>query len=392
MRKQWSQVSLSNLLRLERRPVAIQADKLYGEIGTYSFGRGIFHKTPRTGLEVGDKKLFVIKEGDFILQITFAWEGALALASIAEDGMYCSTRYPTFRVDTALCDARFLLYYLKTPIGLRQLAKISPGSAGRNRVLNIKRFSEISVPLPAIEEQLRIVRRIDELAAKIGEARVLRADAIEETTGLAVAMAHRNDLSNEERITAGWRRTRLSDVIRLVDDSHKVQPDQSYPNVGMYSFGRGLFHKPPIDGIATSASVLRRVKSGQFIYSRLFAFEGAYGMVTDEFSGAFVSQEYPTFDCAPHQVRAEFLAAYFKPPHIWREVAVGSKGLGDRRQRVQPPQVLAHELWLPPISSQDRLAEIQAKGDELRRGQAETGDALDALLPSIVDTALKGEL
>ena len=45
---------------------------------------------------------------------------------------------------------------------------------------------------------------------------------------------------------------------------------------------------------------LRRVKEGQFIYSRLFAFEGAYGMVTKEFDGAFVSQEYPTFKCDPN--------------------------------------------------------------------------------------------
>ncbi|HEY7679100.1 MAG TPA: hypothetical protein VIC04_01185, partial [Terriglobia bacterium] len=45
-------------------------DEFYPEIGVYSYGRGIFHKTPRTGLEVGDKDLFVIRDGDFIMQIT----------------------------------------------------------------------------------------------------------------------------------------------------------------------------------------------------------------------------------------------------------------------------------------------------------------------------------
>jgi type I restriction enzyme S subunit len=138
--------------------------------------------------------------------------------------------------------------------------------------------------------------------------------------------------------------------------------------------------------------MLRRVKSGQFIYSRLFAFEGSYGRVTDEFDGAFVSQEYPTFECDQLHVRAEFLAAYFKPSHVWKDVATGSKGLGDRRQRVQPAQVLAHELWLPPIAWQNRLADVQMEVDALKRLQAETATELDALLPAILDKAFKGEL
>ena len=133
------------------------------------------------------------------------------------------------------------------------------------------------------------------------------------------------------------------------------------------------------------------MKSGQFIYSRLFAFEGAYGRVTPEFDGGFVSQEYPTFDCEGQQVRAEFLAAYFKPAHIWKTVAAGRKGLGDRRQRVQPAQLLTHELWIPPLSWQNQIVEVQAEVDALKRLQAETAAELDALLPAILDRAFKGE-
>jgi hypothetical protein len=108
MTADWTKVSLSELLRLERRPVDVIADREYQEIGTYSYGRGIFHKRPRSGLEVGNKDLFVMRKGDLILQITFAWEGAIALCSEAEDGLYGSVRYPTFRVDEARCFPPFL--------------------------------------------------------------------------------------------------------------------------------------------------------------------------------------------------------------------------------------------------------------------------------------------
>jgi len=246
--------------------------------------------------------------------------------------------------------------------------------------------------LPPISEQRRIVARIEELAAQINEARGLRQQAAKDAEALLSAIAHRADLAAKAKENAGWKRRRLSEVIRLVDDSHKVDPIGSYPNLGIYSFGRGLFHKPAINGLATSAKALRRVKAGQFIYSRLFAFEGAYGMVTKEFDGAFVSQEYPTFECDPQCVRAEFLVAYFRPSHVWKDVARGSKGLGDRRQRVQPEQILAHELWLPPIDWQNRLAKVHAEVDGLKRLQAETAAELDALLPAILDKAFKGEL
>ena len=187
MNKSWPTVSLGEFIRLERRPVKVESEKLYQEIGIYCFGRGIFHKAPRTGFEVGDKNLFLMKQGDFILQVTFAWEGAIAIVSAAEDGMYGSTRYPTFRVNERRCNPHFLLNYFKTEEGLQQLAKICPGSAGRNRVLSMRRIPEVLVPLPPLAEQGRVVARIEELAAQIHEARTLRHQAAEEAEAMRIA-------------------------------------------------------------------------------------------------------------------------------------------------------------------------------------------------------------
>jgi type I restriction enzyme S subunit len=103
-------------------------------------------------------------------------------------------------------------------------------------------------------------------------------------------------------------------------------------------------------------------------------------------------RKYPTFKCDPHRIRTEFLVAYFKPAHVWKEVAIGSKGLGDRRQRVQPPQILNHELWLPPLTWQDRLVEVRAEVEVLKHLQAEIAGELGALLPAILDRAFKGEI
>jgi len=193
------------------------------------------------------------------------------------------------------------------------------------------------------------------------------------------------NLSQEGKSRCGWRQCLLGECLRLSLDVHHVQPDQTYQNLGIYSFGRGLFLKPSIDGVLTSATTLNRVKKGQFIYSRLFAFEGAYGVVSEEFDGFFVSNEYPTFDCINERVKAEFLSVYFKSPSVWHTVAVGSKGLGDRRQRVQPQQILNHVFWLPPIEWQDQVVKIERQVRSLGQYQSQATTALGTLIPTIID-------
>lgn len=152
---------LDKILESIRRPVLVEPDKEYSEIGVYSFGRGIFHKSPRSAIEIGNKELFTIKPGDFILHLTFAWEGAVAIASAKEEGRYGSTRFLTYKVNEDLCLPQYLLYYFMTKNGLEQLKKISPGSAGRNRVLNTGRFSEVLVPLPLRDVQKKTIDNLE---------------------------------------------------------------------------------------------------------------------------------------------------------------------------------------------------------------------------------------
>jgi len=390
MRAEWPKVYLGEVLQRSNETVEPSVEAEYREITVRLWGKGVVERGRVTGGEISGRR-FVARTGQFIASRIDARNGATGLVPQFLDGALVTNDFPLFDINGDRLDSGFLKWQCRTRDFIDLCQRASEGTTNRVR-LKEERFLGLGIPLPPISEQRRIVARIEELAAQINEARGLRQQAAKDAEALLSAIAHRADLAAKAKENAGWKRRRLSEVIRLVDDSHKVDPIGSYPNLGIYSFGRGLFHKPAINGLATSAKALRRVKAGQFIYSRLFAFEGAYGMVTKEFDGAFVSQEYPTFECDPQCVRAEFLVAYFRPSHVWKDVARGSKGLGDRRQRVQPEQILAHELWLPPIDWQNRLAKVHAEVDGLKRLQAETAAELDALLPAILDKAFKGEL
>src|SRR4051812_14636629 len=134
------------------------------------------------------------------------------------------------------------------------------------------------------------------------------------------------------------------------EDTIRVKVDEVYPNLGIYGQGRGSFTKPAISGAATSAETLYRVRSEQFIYSRLFAFEGAYALVQPTHDGFFVSNEFPTFGVDRQRLLPGFLFAYFRRPSVWYALASQSTGLGDRRQRVHPDVILAHRIPLPPLA------------------------------------------
>jgi type I restriction enzyme S subunit len=79
------------------QPIDRQPDQVYTPIGLYNRGRGIFHKTPTKGSELGESTFFWLTEGDLVLSGQFAWEGAIALAGHEDDGCVASHRYPVLR-------------------------------------------------------------------------------------------------------------------------------------------------------------------------------------------------------------------------------------------------------------------------------------------------------
>lgn len=168
-----------------------------------------------------------------------------------------------------------------------------------------------------------------------------------------------------------WPKVALGELLQDASEPVRVQQDTDYPNFGIYSFGRGLFAKPPISGMQTSAGTLYRVRAGNFIYSRLFAFEGSYGLVDNEFDGYFTSNEYPSFSLDRSRMEPGFLKAYFQFPRVWQGIAMGSKGVGSRRIRVQPDKVLAYRIPLPPLAEQQALiASLDALAEKTRQVEA----------------------
>jgi hypothetical protein len=111
---------------------------------------------------------------------------------------------------------------------------------------------------------------------------------------------------------------------------------------------------------------------------------GTGGFVPEQFDGWFTSNEYPTFDRDTQRLVPAYLADFFRWPEAWRGAAALSTGMGDRRQRIQPEQLLKHRIPLLPLAEQRRIVArveaVAARSAEARRLREESTAEADALL------------
>ena len=135
---EWRTVSIGDILERQAVPINVDGNELYREIGIRSHGKGLFHKDPVTGEELGNKSVFEIIPDCLVLNIVFAWERAVAKTTSNEIGMIASHRFPMYKPKEGVLNLDYIVRYLITDKGKRLLELASPGGAGRNRTLGQK--------------------------------------------------------------------------------------------------------------------------------------------------------------------------------------------------------------------------------------------------------------
>jgi type I restriction enzyme S subunit len=156
-RDEWRVRPLSELVEPVSRPEP-KPPKPYLSIGVRSHGKGTFQKIVEFPEKVFMDTLYRVESRDLIVNITFAWEGAIAIATEQDTGGLVSHRFPTYRLKEKEVNIDFFRNLIQTKRFVRDLGLISPGGAGRNRVLNQKDFLKLRVPVPSMEIQTEIAK------------------------------------------------------------------------------------------------------------------------------------------------------------------------------------------------------------------------------------------
>lgn len=380
MRPEYPRVRLGEVLTPVPRPVRVEAGATYREIGIRSHGLGIFHKEPVSGADLGSKKVFYVEPGDFVLNIVFAWEGAVALVSEREKGMIGSHRFPTFRPRDERLDLGFLLQFLRTSEGRRMLERVSPGGAGRNRTLSKRAFLNETIPLPPTSDQRHCIDVIEQTTARVQEA--LRLANESDATSL---LAPRSVLLGTE-----WPSVKLGRVLHRRPLDIIVEAETEYEFAGVYSFGRGLFRGQRKAGHQFSYRRLTRIRAGNFLYPKLMAWEGAFAVVPDELEDLVVSPEFPVFEVDTAQLLPEVLEVFFRTPNVW--TSFGSTGTNVRRKRLHPKTLLAADVPIPPRPVQEQIKHLVRTTRACSEQRASVIESLELLQQRVVEEAVRGNV
>lgn len=194
----------------------------------------------------------------------------------------------------------------------------------------------------------------------------------------------------------GWRTVRLGAVTKQVRVRISPEPASRYRLLGVRGRGLGPFLREELLGSQSKAVALTPVRQGQFIYNRLFAGSGSFGVIPAELDGSWVSSEFPLFDVDRDHLDAGFLRLLFQQPATWERVAAECVGTTGSRMRWHERRFAEFEVDLPPLAEQRRVVDLVDAVDRAIRSAAANAlaarDAYAALAREVFKSGSRARL
>ena len=151
----WKIQSFDNFIRPIIREIP-KPNIPYLGMGLRSHGKGTFLKHDEQPEKNSMDKFYIVRPNDLIVNITFAWEQAIAIVRPEDDGALASHRFPTYEFLNEKAHPDYFRYVIIQPKMKYMLELISPGGAGRNKVMSKSDFLKLEIKIPSFEEQIVI--------------------------------------------------------------------------------------------------------------------------------------------------------------------------------------------------------------------------------------------
>ena len=395
----WPSAPLEEVLNPVRRKQEVDPVEEYGLLGVRLGGAGPFLRETKLGSEISAKKLYEVRAGDFIYSRLFAWRGAFGLIAESLDRRYVSGEFLTYHPGPDRIDLRFLKYWFRLTSVLRRVEADCKGSTPltRNRFKE-EFFLALEVPLPPIEEQRRIVAKIERLAAKLEEVQQLTARLDSTVASLLGNVVATRFVEGESR---GWRAAKLGDVVidTRYGTSEKTHDEPlGCPILRMGNIQNGrietgdlkYFDIPEQDlekwAVQRGDILVNRTNSAELVGKcAVFDLPGVYG-----YASYLIRLRLDTARANPWLV-----ARYINSP-LGRDYMFRERKQMTGQANVNATKIKALPICLPSRDEQDRVAvaldRIEEEVNAVRVSQSRRNSSTEALLPSILDKAFKGEL
>lgn len=271
-------------------------------------------------------------------------------------------------------DTKFLCYWLKH-VPLHNL--------GYSRHFKIFKDKEISYPIK-IEEQRRIVSRIDGLICHTDETRRLSLE-IEDKLDLLLRATYYRMIEDVE-----WKP--LNEVASLVRRGIHIKPDEEYEEMGVRSFGKGTFRKPILTGRQIGSKRIYRIHEGDLVFNNVFAWEGAIAVAQPEDHGRVGSHRFITYVPQQGKATSEFLCHHFLSEKGLEDICAASPGSAGRNRTLGLEKLKIINVPVPNYQKQLGFAEIAKRRRQVQFESASIKQELLTYETAVIAKAFRGEL
>lgn len=396
MGNDWTRVPLGELLERSEEWIDIRPDQRYRQVTVRLWGEGVVERSEVSGADIAASRRLVVQNGQFIFSRIDARNGAFGIVPEFLDGAVVSNDFPVFSVRQERLIPSYLGWLSRTPGFVDRCRTASEGTTNRVR-LKEDRFLSLTIPLPLLAEQRRIVSRIEELVAKIELARELRKQAMVQTGDVVPALLHATmENLKDKQGTLGQgiisARNGLSRRPSGVESGPVVLrlADLSTGKIDLSNPRRGALSESELEAYSLTAGDLLfvRVNGSRDIVGRCIPFHGAPERICFNDHLIRVRLDMGVFE-------PEFVAVMTRSPTVREfigETAITTAGQFTINQRMLADMPMP----IPSLGEQQRIGprvtDLEASVDTLRLRQSETASALDALVPSVLDRAFEREL
>ena len=255
-------------------------------------------------------------------------------------------------------------------------------------------------PLPSyLFGQRRLVARIEDLAAKIEEARGLRRQAVEEAE--AILGAATSPIFNTDcRVMVSVEQIVGRSSLRNGKSLKATEAPSDISCLTLSSLRQGVVdcnNMKPVPMTEAEAKPFLVRSQDVFVVrgNGSKALVGQAGLVQDQPERIIFPDLFVKVPLDPERMLPQFFVAMWNSKPMRDSIEAAAKTTAGI-WKINQGHIASFSIPLLPLVEQERIVvyldDLQAKVDSLKQLQSETTAELDALLPSVLDRAFKGKL
>lgn len=158
-----------------------------------------------------------------------------------------------------------------------------------------------------------------------------------------------------------WEVKKLGEVLSIPEKTkpEKIEKDKLL-TVKLHL--RGLFKNESTEGLSIGSTTYYVRTKGQFIYGKQNLFNGAFGIIPNEFDGYLSSGDVPALDVNQSIINPKFLYYYFAREVFYKKLEEIASGSGSKR--IHEETLLKVEISIPCLQEQTAIANFLSALDE----------------------------